>query len=188
MKSLHLAQPRAIMMVGIPGSGKSFFASQFSDMFNVPYVDSLFIEDKSADGQKASELVAFMLGEITKTGQSFIYEGNSDSRTLRTDFSKWARAHNYQSLFVWVQADKATSLKRSLKMKTLTQEQFESALQGFVPPHPDEKPIVISGKHTYASQARAVLSYLGLSNRPARPVAPPVRPIRIPVNHKHIPS
>ncbi len=164
------------MMVGIPGSGKSFFASKFAEMFTIPYIDSISVEERSADGKAAGELIAMILGEIVKTGQSFIYEGNSDSRARRTEFARWARNHGYQPLFIWVQADQATSLKRSLKTGSLNRNQFSDILRDFSPPHPDEKPVVISGKHTYASQAKVVLNHLSASNRPATTtVTPPSR-------------
>lgn len=166
MKSLHLTRPHAIMMVGIPGSGKSFFAKQFSDMFSAPYVDSLVIEERSIDSARAGELIALLLGEIAKTGQTFIFEGNSDSRVRRSEFARWARERGYQPMFVWVQADKATSLSRTLKSKSLNRDEFEDIVHKFSAPHPDEKPVVISGKHTYASQAKVILSHLSKENRP----------------------
>lgn len=166
MKSLHLTRPHAIMMVGLPGSGKSFFASQFAEMFNAPYIDSLAIESKASDAAAASDLVAMMLAEIIKTGQTFIFEGNSDSRARRTEFARWARDKGYQPMLIWVQADQTTSLGRSLRAKTLTRDQFADAVRKFSPPHPHEKPVVISGRHTYASQAKVVLGRLSKDNRP----------------------
>lgn len=166
MQSLHLARPHAIMMVGLPGSGKSFFAEKFSETFQAPYIDSLAIEERAANRQAAGELIALTLAEIAKTNQTFVFEGNSDARARRTEFAQWARKRGYQPLFIWVQVDQATSLKRTLKSKTLDKGQFETAVKGFSAPHPDEKPVVISGKHTFASQLKVVLSYLGNENRP----------------------
>ena len=167
MESLHLTRPHAIMMVGIPGSGKTFFAEKFAETFSAPYIDSLAIETRASDAKSAGELIALLLGEITKTKQTFVFEGNSDARIRRTEFGQWARNHGYQPLFIWVQADQATSLKRSLKMKTLSKNQFKEVIQGFSAPHPDEKPVVISGKHTFASQLKVVLEHLSRDNRPA---------------------
>lgn len=172
MKALHLTRPHAIMMVGIPGSGKSFFASQFAETFNAPYIDSLDVEQRAADPAAAGQLVGIMLEQLAKTKQTFIYEGNSDTRVSRTEFAKWARNHGYQPLFIWTQADKATSLGRVLKAKSLDRDQFESILHQFSPPHPDEKALVISGKHTYSSQARTVLGRLSKENRPAEMPTP----------------
>lgn len=183
MKSLHLSRPYAMMMVGIPGSGKSHFAEKFSGTFQLPYIDSLILEGAASDANSASRMIGYVLSELSKTGKSFVFEGNSDSRTRRTEFATWARAHGYTPLFIWVQTDQSTALARTIKAKTLTREQFSSLLKDFSPPHEIEKAVVISGKHTYASQAKAVLKRLADQNRPMtstsreRAVAsPPSRP------------
>ena len=187
MESLHLGRPYAVMMVGVPGSGKSFFASQFAETFHAPYVDSLVVERLSRDNAAAGELIGVILGEVVKTKQTFVFEGNSDSRTHRSEFARWARNKGYQPVFIWVQTDQRTSLQRSLKAKTLSKDAFNEILRGFSAPHEDEKAIVISGRHTYASQARVVLAQLSKIARPqtaapaARPtgVQPPRRSITI---------
>lgn len=166
MKALHLSRPHAIMLVGIPGSGKSFFARQFADTFHTPYIDYTRIGERATDGTKAAELTMFMLNEIAKTGTTFLFEGSSDTRSNRTEFAKWARDHGYTPLFVWTQTDSTTSLKRSLKNNSISRDEFAARVRDFSPPHPDEKPVVVSGKHTYASQARVVLKHLGIENRP----------------------
>ena len=170
MESLHLSRPYAIMMVGVPGSGKSFFASQFAETFHAPYVDSLAIEKLSRDGEAAGELIGLMLGELVKTTQSFVFEGNSDSRVRRTEFARWARAKGYHPLFIWVQADQRTALKRSLK-GGMTRDTFAAIMREFSAPHEDEKAIVISGRHTYASQARVVLAVLSKDARPSQSIS-----------------
>lgn len=176
MESLHLSRPFAIMMVGLPGSGKSFFASQFAEMFHTPYIDTLVLEKLSRDSDAAGELIGVVLGQIATTKQSFVFEGNSDSRTHRTEFAKWARGKGYEPLFVWVQTDPRTALKRTLKNGSLNRESFEAIVRGFSAPHPDEKPVVISGRHTYASQARVILAHLGAHSRPTPSAAPAPRP------------
>ena len=176
MKSLHLSSPHAIMLVGIPGSGKSFFASKFADTFNTPYIDSEYIESCSRDIESAHRIISSVLAEIVKTKQTFIFEGNSSSKVRRMEFARWARQHGYLPLLIWVQVDKNTAIRRSLKSKSMTREQFETELRKFTGPREDEKTIVISGKHTYASQAKAVLSYLSQGNRAsASVVTPPPR-------------
>lgn len=177
------------MMVGIPGSGKTFFAEAFSKTFNTPYLNLDDIEQRSADAAAAGELTVAFLTELVKTEQTFVLEGNSATRTWRTEFAKWARAHGYAPLFVWTQVDNTTALKRTLKKGRLDRDGFAEAVRTFSTPHPDEKAVVISGKHTYASQARMVLNHLVNQNRPANspgprrpsivPVTPPSRNITI---------
>ena len=178
MKSLQLSRPHAIMMVGIPGSGKTQFAEQFAEMFGAPYIDSLVLESNSRDEAAASKLIGYTLGQLAKTKSTFIFEGNSDSRVRRTEFSAWAKSKGYTPLFIWTQTDAATALDRTLRSKSLTKEEFAQTVKAFSPPHASEKAVVISGKHTYASQAKVVLKRLSEVNRPSTPATPAARPVQ----------
>ena len=165
MKSLRLARPHAIMMVGLPGSGKSFFAKQFATTFNAPYIDSMLIEENAKTPEGAGAIITGVMDEIAKTGQTFLFEGNADTRIRRTEFARWARQLGYHPLFIWVQVDQATSRDRTAKQKSMSQSEFEHAITAFSAPHPDERPLVISGKHTFASQAKVVLAHLSKETR-----------------------
>jgi len=169
MKSLRLTRPHAIMLVGLPGSGKTFFASKFAETFNAPFIDSLQIEDRARDADSAGELISLVLNEIAKTHQTFVFEGNTDSRVRRTEFTRWARSKGYQPLLVWVQVDHPTARTRSIKSNSMPKDDFELAIKQFSAPHREEAPIVISGKHTYASQAKVVLSHLVKEKRIEQP-------------------
>jgi hypothetical protein len=105
------------------------------------------------------------MGEIAKTHQTFIFEGNADTRTKRAEFARWARQVGYQPLFIWTQVDQATSRDRTAKAKSMSQTEFEHAHRMFSAPHADERAIVISGKHTFASQAKVVLAHLSKETR-----------------------
>lgn len=175
MKALHLTRPYAIMMVGLPGSGKTFFASQFSKTFSTPFFDTAEIQQHTPSIEAAEALTLIFLEELVKTSQTFLFEGSSITRSRRTEFAKWARAQGYQPLFVWVQTDPNTSLSRALKAGSITEEDFSLYQSNFSPPHPDEKPIVISGRHTYPMQIKVVLSHLSRDSRPTTVVRPPER-------------
>lgn len=168
MNSSTISQAHAIMMVGLPGSGKTYFAKQFSEMFSAPFIESEYIVANSRDKKSGDALSKFILSAITKTHQTFIYESDNFSRARRAEFAKWAKANGYKPLFVWVQTDEATCRKRAQKEKYLDSEAFDTAKHSFTEPNASEKPVVISGKHTYKTQARTVLARLGDSNRPTR--------------------
>lgn len=155
----------AIMIVGIPGSGKSLFAKQFSKSFNMPYIDIKKINDQAKNDRATSKLVDMMLKELTKTKKSLILEGIGASRTQRTEFALWAKKLGYAPIYIWVQLDLATAIDRVVEDKSHTQADFDLFMKKFSAPHPSEKPIVISGKHTYSSQVRSVLRRLGDENR-----------------------
>ena len=162
------------MMVGVPGSGKSFFAEQFAKTFNAPYIHTEEIRKNTATNAACLRVVATMLTQIAKTEATFIYEGSSDTKALRAEFAKFAKDHGYQPLFIWVQADRTTSRQRSAR-KGLSQEVYLAGLERFEAPTEAEHAVVISGRHTHASQLRLVLNHIGNDNRAQQP-ASHVRP------------
>lgn len=164
------------MMIGLPGSGKTFFAEQFSEMFGAPYIDANFVEQHCADQQSSDELCRHFLNEIVRTKQTFIYEGAGLTRASRTEFARWARGNGYQPLFVWVQTDETTCRRRAQKTRSIDAEQFASIARSFTEPNHTERTIVISGKHTFKTQARAILSRLGDANRNNQAIQPQPRP------------
>lgn len=172
MKSLSLSKPHVIVMVGIPGSGKSYFAEQFANTFNAPLVsngrlrDELFNEPTYDNDEQAiiRRVSDYMLDELYKTQRTFILEGLADARMDRQEITKKARTAGYEPLFIWVQTESSTArlrVKKAIPGKmTISPSQFDSALKRFSAPHASEKAVVISGKHTYASQLRIVLKRL----------------------------
>ena len=176
MKSLSLEHPHAIVMVGIPGSGKTFFASKFAETFHAPYLDHAIYARLTADAHLRDMLVSHFIHEVTKTNQSVVLEIDTATRTRRTDLTKLLKKLGYVPLFVWVQIDSDTARQRSLKSNNMSAEAYASRLRSFSPPHQTEHATVISGKHTYASQAKIVLKKL--STPRAEPPAIQPRPTR----------
>lgn len=167
MKSLSLNQPHLIVMVGIPGSGKSFFAEKFAETFHAPYVSLEKIATLAGDNDtSAAQIMKYQIDELLKTRQSIIIEGEADTRSERAELTRKARANGYESLFIWVQTDPATAKSRAAKVgksktgRTLTHEEHDLLTRRFTSPNAVESPVVISGKHTYATQAKVVLKKL----------------------------
>lgn len=175
MKSLSLTKPHLIIMVGLPGSGKTFFAEKFAETFHVPYVCQQKIEEFATENSDA--LVQLQLSELLKTNQSILLEGPTATRTERVALFKSAREAGYEPLLVWVQVDPITAKDRSIAIKKSTSsEEFDRISKRFTPPSSVEKPLVISGKHTYASQAKVVLKKLSSPRAEATTqAAPPER-------------
>jgi predicted kinase len=179
MKPLHLSMPHLVVMVGIPGSGKSFFADHFASTFSAPIVSSQTIRSAlvksptfSVSEQAAVRRVShYLLDELLKTNQTFVYDSMSDARTDRQEITRKAKAAGYNVLFVWVQTDSITASARATrpskeKPSYLTDEQFATFMKHFTVPAATERPIVISGKHTYASQLKIVLSRMVVTPAP----------------------
>lgn len=165
MKHLSLSQPHVIVMVGIPGSGKTFFAEKFADTFSAPYVNYQKIAAHTASSTAAETLVQYQLDELLKTHQSIIFEGDADTRVARAELAKKAKKAGYETLLVWVQTDAATARARAAKAakdagQTLDSDDHDRKVKRFTAPTASEKPVVLSGKHTYASQAKVALQRL----------------------------
>lgn len=160
MKSLSLSRPRVIIMAGIPGSGKTFFAEQFAITFHAPYIHrDKVVELLGKDDKRIEDIINYQLTELVKTKQSIIIETNVQSRAERGELMRKVRQAGYESLLVWVQTDPQTAKNRYKKANS-GRDDYEKLLKRFIPPIAVEKPVVISGKHTYATQARILLKKL----------------------------
>lgn len=195
MKSFSLAQPLVIMMLGLPGAGKSFFARQFSETFSAPLVSldriryELFAEPKfSKDEELVVERLALhQIEELFKSHKTFIVDGAASTRVSRTIIERMANKRGYGRLIIWVQTDEQTTLSRSLHRKEgrlydefntpLSADLYQRLAKRITPPSPVEQTIVISGKHTYAAQSKMVLQKLaGTPQQPTDPQTPRPRP------------
>jgi len=160
MKPLQLSSPHIIAMVGVPGAGKSQFAAEFSEMFHAPHLDSGILAALSDDEAAVNYASGALLKELMKTHQTIVFEGATEKRAWRVELAKTARAAGYKVLFVWVQTDLATAKMRWLKANDNDEATFDAKIKQFSSPHPSEPCVVISGRHTYNTQARTLLKRL----------------------------
>ena len=180
MKSLSLSQPHLLVMVGIPGSGKSLFAEKFSATFSTPLVDYGVVMEIAGGNHDISDAYAgYMLKELFKTRQTVIFDGQTATRDERNALKDLAVSSGYAPLFIWAQTDKETAKARFMKThrrngRNGTDAYYESLFRNFVPPIAKEHPtVVISGKHTYATQLKAVLKHLTLLKQTTRSTGTP---------------
>ena len=175
MKSLSLSRPLVIVMIGIPGSGKSFFARKFSDMFSAPlvsydYLYSTLFPDPSYSREEddlIKEVLVHEVEELLKTQKTIVVDGAASERIDRQNLHVMARKHGYGVMLVWSQTDLPTAKGRSLRRNpkragdelnaSMEEETFAAYVKRFTPPFKGEDFVVISGKHTFATQARIVL-------------------------------
>ena len=173
MKPMVTSKPHIIIMVGIPGSGKTFFAEQFATTFNAPAVfvdkirETIYTNPNYSKEQEdaTNKTALYCLNEILKSGRTIVFDGSANSRSERDQIAKLSRSAGYEPLFVWVQTDISTAQSRSLKAKAdrnarMTKELFDIKVSRFTNPNHTEKYVVISGKHAHSSQLRIVLKRL----------------------------
>lgn len=177
MKALSLTRPLFILIIGLPGAGKSYFARHFSDTFGAPLVSvdvfrfELF--DKPTFNQNEYGLIKRLLErqlqELIKTKNTILVDGVCNTRQERQDLEQLAAQHGYGTLIVWVQTDEPTAKNRSLQRNAkrpgdelnapMDIEQFTAWAKRFAAPTREDC-VVISGKHTYTTQAKMVLRKL----------------------------
>ncbi len=172
MKPAETIKPHLIIMVGIPSSGKSFFAEHFAETFKAPIVSYDIIRKeffkKPAFSEDEDEMIRkvsnYILSEFLKTKKTVIFEGQTDLRAERFEIAKGARKAGYEPLFIWVQTETMTAKKRanrsSHEKPAISDDEFDTKLKKFNTPNKTEQFVVISGKHTYASQLKIVLKHL----------------------------
>ena len=172
MKHLSLSTPRVIFLLGIPGAGKTYFARKFSNTFKAPFIDIEVIrktlnpkpEYSKQEDDLVSNLAYLQMIELFKTKHTFLYEGGLEVRAERQRLAKFVIKAGYEPLFVWVQTEFNTAEKRAIKgapghskEHIISPERFDQVVNRFTTPDKTEKPVVLSGKHTYTTQARTLL-------------------------------
>lgn len=176
MKSLQLDKPHAIVVIGIQGSGKTFFAEKFAATFKAPYIEQALFNGAARDTKAAEDLFESVLTETLKTAKSIVIELANASRNDRAELTKTLAKAGYETLLIWVQVDTETAMTRSRRATRITASEYRQEMQSFIPPQPIEKALVISGKHTFATQAKGVLKKLTVPRPTTKPAERPAAP------------
>lgn len=194
MEQQKAVKPHLVIMVGIPGSGKNYFAENFAKSFNSHIVSSTLIRNnlfdkptfEPAEDYIVDKVANYLLDELLKTNKTIILKSKADNRAERSAIYKKCKDFGYEPLLVWVQTDIDTAKSRFLKqMKgNLNAEQmFDQRVKRFVQPTNSEKSIVISGKFTYQSQQKIVLKRLA---GPCQPTIEHKTIIRAPISQRYL--
>lgn len=182
MKSLNLTQPHLIVVVGVPGAGKTFFARQFADTFNAPYLRSDDLAEFTDSAEQGAKLWDYLLRKILQTKQTILLEGPGSTRNQRRQLSMYAHKYGYEVLYIWVQTEPNTAMQRATKGNgkekpefPISEQEFHEKSDEFELLQPTDSYMVISGKHTYASQAKNVLKKLAEPRAEKAKLVPEVR-------------
>lgn len=205
MKDLQLTPPLLIIVMGGPGSGKTFFARQFAEQFNIPRISEdvvrfeLFEQPQfnQDEIEITSRIAHYALAQIMKTQQTVICEGTFLQLEQRKELYELAALCGYHTLTIWLQTDTTTAMNRVLRRDrrspdskfsfSMSEEAFTNVMNSLERPVAKEPILVISGKHTYRSQSLAVLKKIALmysenlqngnTRRPQNPLAAPRKPM-----------
>lgn len=181
MKPLNPASPHVIIMVGIPGAGKSAFAERFAETFQAPILNRIKLQrDLHLDDEQVDILAETVLGEYMKTKRTILLEGNLDDKKHRAELIKFFTKQGFRPLVVWVQTDTIEARRRATKPyptgSGLSSDEFDDIVKHFQAPLISERAIVISGKHTYATQLKIVLKQIATNSQQKPGASPPAGP------------
>ena len=157
------SKPYAILVFGAPMSGKTTFAEQFSTRFNAPFLNLSELHDQ----HHISRRVALnLISQLSKCKQTLVIEGAINTEKQRNEIRIMLEKAGYSPVIVWVQTD-INEIKHRLRRKYKNlgeaKDAFVSAYSKLEAPSESENPIVVSGKHTFQTQCKSVLT--GISNR-----------------------
>lgn len=153
-------KPRALLVFGAPASGKSVFAEKFAKKFGLAYYDFTELMEEN-DFSRKDLLVILEL--IAKTGQTIIIEGLLDTEKDRIEIRNLLRSYGYEPALIWVQTDIATirqRLKTRFRSVSKAKTAYDKAASDMEAPMETEKPIILSGKHTFETQTKHVIAGL----------------------------
>ena len=92
-------------------------------------------------------------------------EGRLKTEKERTEMRNLLRNCGYKPALIWIQTDFMTikmRLKKRYRTVKKAKEVYDAAVAEMEAPADFEKPIILSGKHTFETQTKHVLS--GLAN------------------------
>jgi predicted kinase len=161
--------------MGYPGAGKTFFARQFTDQYNIPYISEdrvrfeLFEKPQFNDDEQEiiGRISEYTVEQVMKTKSTLVFDGHSATQSSRKRLFDLAGDNGYKTLLVWLQTDINTSASRSkrrdrrnadskysFELDDLTFKRISSSLQR---PNEKQPSVVISGKHAFKGQSLTVL-------------------------------
>jgi len=154
------SKPRALLIFGAPCSGKTTFAEKFSKKFDLAYYDFDEIREKHRLTRKN---ILLIMNLLVRTGKTFIIEGGLGTEREREEMRNILRNAGYDPSLIWIQTDTATirmRMKARYKSVKEAKDVYDASVEDLEAPTEIERPIILSGKHTFETQTKHVLAGL----------------------------
>lgn len=177
MLKTKFTRPTLILMMGLPGSGKSYTSRHTAESLGAAHIsynriqEQLF-ESPTFDKNETliiTNLMSMMTEEYLKLGVSVIFDMGLNRFNERRTMRELARKYDAIPVLLWLQIDQETArLRAKVKDKRkaddkftapVSNEVFDSLVQVFQQPR-NEDYVVISGKYDYVSQKPIILRKL----------------------------
>lgn len=160
MEGNRKTTPRALLVFGAPASGKTTFAEKFAKKFGLASYDLNTLMEENGF---TYEMIMVLVEQVLKTGQTILIEGAIDTEKERTEMRNLARKYGYEPALIWVQTDTNTirqRLKAQYRSVSKAKTAYDKAVAEMEAPTEIERPIILSGKHTFETQTKHVIAGL----------------------------
>ena len=172
-----LQQPLMFILVGLPGSGKTYLTRQLAQKLKINSVSAEQVRYTILDQpslQKAEErlvrrIALFLVEELLKAGLPVICDLPAQSARQRLELHKLAKIYKYPVVTLYQQVDKQAAWLRCQSRHShqvddkyalnLDQATFDILCSQLEPPTQGEM-IVISGVHAFDTQAQIIIRRL----------------------------
>jgi predicted kinase len=166
------------MLVGHPGSGKSFYARQLCerlDLIRISHdeIRTTLFKDPTYDKYEDDIVTAIsdmMVRNLLVTDKSIIVDTSVDTINERANRRLIAEKAGYKVIPIYIQTDIKTCIQRiKLRSKTkvddrfhgkISRESFERRARRLQKPMETEHAITLSGKHTFSAQFASTMKKL----------------------------
>jgi predicted kinase len=177
MNKVALNKPVLICLYGYPGSGKSYVARNLSETIQSVQVSgdrirTELFENPRYDTQEnaiVSHLMNYMTEEFLSAGVSVVYDTNALRINQRRRLRELSRRQKADYLLIWLQIDIESAFFRTQNRDRRTSDdkyaepqnrmEFDKQVSGMQNPQTEEY-LVISGKHSFATQKSAIMNRL----------------------------
>jgi predicted kinase len=178
MGKTYPTKPFLLILYGFPGSGKTYFARQLTEVVQAAHLQSdrvrgeLFEEPRhdKQENDIVNQLMGYMTEEFLTAGLSVIYDANTMRVGQRNALRDLARRCHAIPLMVWFQLNAEGSYARSAKRDRRRaddkyavgwdKDTFRKIMEHMQNPDPKEEYVVLSGKHLFNTQQSGVMNKL----------------------------
>ncbi|MGC9599030.1 MAG: ATP-binding protein [Minisyncoccia bacterium] len=154
--------------VGVPGSGKSYFAEKLCKERGLVHLRSDKIRDivfpkptyKPGENNKLFGLIDFLVVELLSKGVGVVYDANFTKKIHRTEMARIAKKNGAQYAVLWIKTPLSVALKRvkARKYHKIGKRVVFGIHEETEYPH-NEPVVVLDGTKSYRSQKRLFKQY-----------------------------
>ena len=178
MVKVKLKQPVFFILMGMPGSGKTYLARQLSKTFSAAHVSAEQIRSEllekpsfSPEEEEAVKNMMFLMSEqFLANNLATVFDSSASTKAARKQLAQFGRGLKAKPMIIWQQIDRTSAWSRCQERQqqptdddthhtAIDREVFDRFVSLIEEPTREEV-IVVSGKHSGSGQLQTILRRL----------------------------